>query len=70
MRKLYYAVEGGKYVSYISLFTDNPLRLADVEIVERATSQRMNNRHVIYTEKEAHRLLKINKKVAILEIFE
>jgi len=69
-QKLYYAVEGGKYVNYLSLLTDNPVRLPDIQIVKNGNvSQRVNNRHIIYTEKEAYRLLKINKKCDILEVF-
>ena len=68
--KFYYAVEGDKYVNYLSLLTDNPIRLADIQIVKGSRSQRVNNRHIIYTEKEAHRLLKINKNCSILEVFD
>lgn len=69
-KKLYYAVEEGRYINYLSLLTDNPLRLPDIQIVKGAPSQRVNNRHILYTEKEAHRLLKINKKCVILEVFD
>ena len=68
--KFYYAVEGDKYVNYLSLLTDNPVRLPDIQIVKGSRSQRVNNRHIIYTEKEAQRLLKINKKCSILEVFD
>lgn len=66
-KRLYYAVEGGKYVNYLSLLTDNPIRLNDTPFI-RSSNPRKGN-FIIYTEMEARRLLRINKKVAILEVF-
>ena len=70
--KKYYAMEGEMYVSYISLFTDNPIRLEDVpfkcNILKPLTPKR--SKQIIYTEREAKRLQQLYKEIILVEIRE
>jgi hypothetical protein len=70
MRK-YVAKHKGMYVNYISLFS-NPLRLGDTSIVITACGKikKGNQRHLIYSSREACILKQINKDFKIILIEE
>lgn len=71
MRK-FYVMEGDMYVNYISLFTEDPVRLNDTpfeyNILKALTPKRA--KQLIYTEREAKRLQIINRNVILVEIRE
>ena len=69
--KRFYAMEGAMYVNYISLFTDEPMRLENTPFefgLKELTPKRA--KQIIYSEKEAKRLQRINRNVILVEITE
>lgn len=69
--KRFYAMEGAVYVNYISLLTEDPIRLDDTPFeygLKELTPKRA--KQIIYSEKEAKRLQRINGNVILVEIKE
>ena len=69
--KRFYAMEGDVYVNYISLLTEEPIRLEDTPFeygIRELTAKRA--RQLVYTEKEAKALQTINRNIILLEIKE
>jgi len=65
----YYAMEEGMYVNYISLFTGDPIRLDDTPIDYKLLTFK-RAKQLVYTEREAKVLQKINRNVILVEIGE
>ena len=67
----YYAMEGAVYVNYISLLTEEPMRLEDTPFeygLKELTPKRA--KQIIYSEREAKTLQRINRNVILVEITE
>jgi hypothetical protein len=69
--KRFYAMEGVVYVNYISLLTEKPMRLEDTPFefgLKELTPKRA--KQIIYSEREAKTLQRINRNVVLVEITE
>lgn len=68
--KRFYAKEGNAYVNYISLF-NNPLRLKNTyesRYVSKRYTTKKQSPHIVYTEKEAKMLIRLNDNIKLLEV--